>query len=199
MGTILPKIDGRRDRSRWFRDAPGFTKGGEGPPKAPPEVQLRTNKVNKFGGRHTLIFCDLNHVRKWKVTWQTHNWHTYEDICTSRLSLKGHLRVFGPQNLAVCQNNVLKIWKYAQSTDLDVVVPILKYEKILASHSHGKKCTKCAYQSSQVPMFNQNQPQISPKSAPNHRYISKNDTRHSQIRDTYWREERTAQGYLRIR
>jgi hypothetical protein len=44
----------------------------------------------------------------------------------------------------------------------DVVVLILKYEKILASHSHGKKCTKYAYQSSQVPMFVQNQPQISP-------------------------------------
>jgi hypothetical protein len=23
-------------------------------------IQLRTNKVNKFGRRHTLIFCDLN-------------------------------------------------------------------------------------------------------------------------------------------
>ena len=127
-------------------------------------LQSWTNKVNKFGRRHTLIFCDLNYVRKWKVTLQTHNWHTYEDICTSRLSIKGHLRVFGPQNLAVCQNNVLKIWKYVQSTDLDVVVLIPKYEKILVSHSHGKKCTKYAYQSSQVPMFDQNQPQISPKS-----------------------------------
>jgi hypothetical protein len=43
------------------------------------------------------------------------------------------------------------------------VVLITKYEKILASHSHGKKCTKYAYQSSQVPMFDQNQPQISPQ------------------------------------
>jgi len=123
-------------------------------------VQLQTNKVNKFGGHHTLIFCDLNYLQKWKVTLQTLNWDIYEDIYTSRLSIKGHLRVFRPQNLAVCQNNVLKIWKYVQSTDFDVVILILKYEKILESHSHGKKCTKYAYQSSQVPMFNQNQPQI---------------------------------------
>jgi len=123
-------------------------------------LQLRTNKVNKFGGHHTLIFCDLNYMWKWKVTLQTLNWDTYEDICMSRLSIKGHLRVFGLQNLVVCQNNILKIWKYAQSTDLDGVVLILKYEKILASHSHGKKCTKYAYQLSQVPMFVQNQPQI---------------------------------------
>jgi len=127
-------------------------------------VQSWTNKVNKFGRHHTLNFCDLNYVRKWKVTLQTLDWHTYEDICMSRLSITGHLRVFGPQNLSVCQNNVLKIWKYAQLTDLDVVILILKYEKILASHSHGKKCTKYAYQSSQVPMFDQNQSQISPKS-----------------------------------
>jgi len=138
-------------------------------------LQLQTNKVNKFGGCHTLIFCDLNYMQKWKVTLQALN--THMDICTSRLSIKGHLRVFRPQNLAVCQYNVLKIWKYAQLTDLDVVVLILKYEKILVGHSHGKNAQNVLTNHPKYPCLTR----ISPKSL---LYI-KNDTGHTSCSQIY--------------